>query len=222
MRTPRTRARMISCFVVVVLAIMSWSVPLMAGCNDVSGSDVGGKIFGQFSTYFRSSKDRETEIKTMGFPSAQADKRFGDSDIYVKSCDHLSDEGDGAASALLVLEKSEHEPGVFLHDAIFRFWHDRPGTIERWLEGGKEALSNSAIRNCVFDSAAIELTRDELLALYGSGLRQWEALCWNGLFSGYAAIIRQDLIDGSYGGKIERGYGANQLLVWIDIKALVD
>jgi hypothetical protein len=222
MRTPRTRAKMIGCFVVVVLAIMSWSVPSMARCNDVSGRDVEGKIFGQFSTYFRSSKDRGTATKTADFPSAQEDKRFGDSDIYIKPCDHLNNAGDGAANAALVLEKSEHEPGIFLHGSVFRLWHQRLDVIERWLEGGKAILSNSAIRNCVFESAAIELTRDELLALYGSGLRQWEALCWNGLYSGYAAIIRQDLIDGSYGGKIETRYGDNQLLVWIDIKALVD
>ena len=223
MRNSRSRAAMIGCLIAAVLVAVSWPVPSIASCNDVSESGVAAEIFGQFSTYFRSSGNRETEMKTKDFPSARKDRRFGDSDFYIKACDHLNDgDGNGAGKAALILEKPNHGQGVYLHDSIFRFWHKRPDVIEKWLGVGREILSKSAIRRCVFDSAAIELARDEQLALFGNGLRQWEALCWNGLVSGYAAIIRQDLIDGSHDREIERRYGDNQLLVWIDIKALVD
>jgi hypothetical protein len=223
MRNPRPRAGMIGCLIAIVLVVASWPVPSIARCNDVSESGVAGKIFGQFSTYFQSSGHRETETKTRDFPSAWKDRRFDDSDIFIKACD-LRDDGDakGAGAAALILEKPKHEPGVFLHDSIFRLWHKRLDVIERWLGDGKEILSKSAIRDCVFDSAAIASTKHELRERFGNGLRHWETLCWNGLFSGYAALIRQDLIDGSHDGEIERRFGDHQLLVWIDIKALVD
>lgn len=151
------------------------------------------------------------------------DGRLGDSEFYIKTCNHRNDgEDNGAGEAALILERSENIRGVFLHGAVFRLWHKRPAIIEKWLDDGKQILSKSAIRNCVFESAATEITRNALLALYGSGLGQWEALCWNGLFSGYAAMIRQDLVDGSFDGEMELRYGDNQLLVWIDIKAMVD
>jgi hypothetical protein len=223
MRYPRLHRGMIGFFVAATLFVASWPGVSIASCNAVTANDAGGKVFAQFSTYFQSSKNRETQTKTVDFRLAREDKRFGDSDIYIKSCGHLSDgEGKGAAIAALILEKSEHRQGVFLHGAVFQFWHESPDAIENWLSDGKKILSKSAIRGCVFVSAATEITRKELSALFGSGLGRWEALCWNGLYSGYAAVINQDLIDGSFDGEIETRFGDNQLLVRIDIKALVD
>ncbi len=223
MPNPKSRAGTIGCLIAAVLIAVSWPVPSIAKCNAVSESGVEGKILGQFSTYFRSATHRQTEAITKDFPSARQDRRFGESDFYIKACDHLNDGDDkGAGKAALVLEKSETRQDVFLHASIFRFWHKRRDVIDGWLAAGKEILSKSAVRDCVFASAATEKTKNELLAIYGSGLGQWEPLCWNGLYSGYAAIIRQDRIDGSYDGEIERRYGDNQLVVWIDIKALVD
>lgn len=223
MRNPRSRAGMIGCFIAAVLVAQFWPIPSNASCNAVFESGIEGEIFGQFSTYFGAAKNRETETKTEGFPSARENRRFGESDVFVKICDHLNDrDGRGAGKAALILEKSKQGPSVFLHGSVFRLWHERWDVIENWLDKGKRIMSKSAVRPCVFESAATEFAKRELLALFGNGLGRLEALCWNGLYAGYAAMIRQDLTDGSYDGEIERRYGDNQLLVRININALVN
>jgi len=208
----------------LLLAIMfaagSPASPALASCNAVLDDGLVGTLFGQFATYFRSPDGRETDVKSEGYPEVMAARRLAGSEVHVKTCGHESPDGVGRAD--LILEKSPAQPGVFLHAASIRLWHAHPDAMWRWLYRGMLILRRSAIDDCGFESGATEITGDRLRALHGTGLKLWQPLCWNGLFTGYAAMIRQDLIDGSFDGKLEGRHGDNHLLVWIDIKAHVE
>jgi hypothetical protein len=218
-----------SAIAIIILALLAVMLTLLqpatakAVCNPVSGSGVEAVIFGQFASYFGAAENRDSDMVTHAFPTAQRDSRLAGSSIYEKSCERAGKAATGdLGQAILVLEKSGKTLSIFLHSAIFRLWSGQREAIERWFGGGMKILEKSAIGTCFFEPVAMGPARKRLLNRFKAGLVRMVPLCWNQLYSGYAAVIRQDMIAGTDNRAAERSLGQHHLLVRINIKALIE